>query len=109
MNKPVPIACSLDADDLELRRRRLAELGAALVGLRVDGRTASLRFKGGREAELAELVEAESRCCPFFELAIEPAADGESRLRVGAPPEAEWAVRGLVAGFVRGWDSLLEL
>jgi hypothetical protein len=106
MPETMPIACSLDQSELSGRARSMAELGESLLAVEADGRHASLRFPTDRHQELEDFVRAESRCCPFFafELTVEQQT---ARLRVGAPEGGEWAVRGLVAGFVAGWGGLV--
>lgn len=105
MSATTPIACSLDRSELSDRARSMAVLGESLLAVEADGRHASLCFPATRHLELEELVRAESRCCPFFSFEL-TAAQQTVRLEVGAPEGGEWAVRGLVAGFVAGWGDL---
>lgn len=84
-----PIACSLSAAE---QARRLETSGAIADGAMLDAtvtdRGASIRFRPEAEAELRELIEAESRCCGFldFDLRVE----GEAlRLRVEGPDGAQ--------------------
>ena len=106
MPENIPIACSLDAADLQGRATRMAELGGSLLAVHVEGLGARLRFPVERRAEVDAFIAGESKCCPFF--AFDTALiDGEVELSVTAPDDAEWAVKGLVAGFVAGWDSLV--
>ena len=105
MPQTIPIACSLDAADLPDRASLLETLGQHLVAVQTEGLRATLSFSRDR-TWLDEFVRAESSCCPFFE--FEVAQDAETTiLRVGAPEGGEWAVRGLVAGFVAGWGDLV--
>ena len=101
----LPIACTLTKAERPERAALAAELGARyLVGVEVSGRRATLRFEGGRK-EVEALVEAESACCAFFEFDL--GGEGErTELRVAAPADAEWTVRGRVAGIVAGWERL---
>jgi hypothetical protein len=101
----IPIACSLDRSELSDRARLMKDLGRNLVAVEADGLSASLRFDADR-ARVEEFIRAESRCCPFFDLELRSEA-GVSTLHVGAPEGGEWAVRGLVAGFVDGWSGLV--
>ena len=106
MPETMPIACSLDAAELPDRVTRMAELGRSLVAVHAEGPGARLRFPVERRTEIDAFIAAESNCCPFF--AFDTALiDGEVELSVTAPEDAEWAVRGLVAGFVAGWGSLV--
>lgn len=83
----------------------MEELGRSLVAVEAEGLRASLRFDA-ESARIEEFVRAESGCCPFFD--FDPAGKaGVTTLGIGAPEGAEWAVRGLVAGFVAGWGGLI--
>ena len=105
MPQTIPIACSLDKADLPDRAGVMEALGRELVSVEADASHAILRFETDR-ARLDEFVKAESSCCPFFE--FEVAAEAEvTTLRIAAPEGAEWALRGLVAGFVAGWSGLV--
>ena len=105
MPQTIPIACSLDQAELSDRAGLMQELGGDLTALEAGGRRAALTFEGNRP-RIDEFVAAESGCCPFLEFSVteEPNA---TTLTVGAPEGGEWAVRGLVAGFVAGWGDLL--
>jgi hypothetical protein len=102
----MPIACSLDQKERRARAELIAALGQDLQALEAELREAKLWFAAERRPELIEFVRDESRCCPFFAFSVvdEP---GRVRLEVGAPEHGEWAVRGLVAGFVAGWAGLV--
>ena len=51
-----------------------------------DGYTARLPSAPGRFVEMAEFVELESRCCPFFTLALATSGEsGELTLTVTGP------------------------
>ena len=106
MPTTIPIACSLDHADLPERGRQMAQLGQTLTSVRAAGSRARLRFPREQRAELESFVVAESSCCPFFAFDQTDRGD-EIELAVSAPKDGEWAVRGLVAGFVAGWDRLL--
>ena len=105
MPTTIPIACSLDQAALPERGAQMARLGRALTAVRAEGLRARLRFPLDRRAEVEAFVAAESDCCPFFAFEQAP-RDGEIELTVSAPEGGEWAVRGLVAGFVAGWEAL---
>jgi hypothetical protein len=106
MNKPPPIACTLDAVERPQRAadiRRLGEDGLQSVK-RGDGR-AILRFR--REPGIRErvdaLVAAESRCCAFLDFVV--ADEPESTvLTVTAPPGGEAVVDWLADQFAEGGD-----
>lgn len=105
MPQTIPIACSLDQADLPDRASLMEALGRDLVAVQADGLRATLSFQTD-QGRIEEFVRAESSCCPFFE--FEVAHHGaEATLRIGAPEGAEWALRGLVAGFVAGWSGLV--
>jgi hypothetical protein len=87
------------------RAKAISALGENLVAVEAEGRSARLRFAADRE-RVEQFVRDESRCCPFFEFEV-ASRDGETTLSVGGPENAEWAVRGLVAGFVAGWEGLV--
>jgi len=106
MTTSIPIACNLDQTRLSDRRVELATLGGVMTAVEAQGRRARLRFPAERRDDLERFVEAESACCPFFEFRV--IADGDTvELRVEGPEGSEWAVRGLVSGFVAGWGELL--
>lgn len=106
MTANLPVACTLDQADLRNRASELGDLGRGLIGLSAEGARASLRFPAACSAEVDAFIAAESSCCPFF--TFDKTLDGESiELAISAPVDGEWAVRGLVAGFVAGWGGLV--
>jgi MerR family copper efflux transcriptional regulator len=106
MPTSIPIACNLDQIQLSDRRVELAALGGVMTAVEAHGLDARLRFPAERRDDLERFVEAESRCCPFFGFRV--IAEGDAvELRVAGPEDGEWAVRGLVAGFVAGWGGLV--
>jgi hypothetical protein len=102
----IPIACSLEAAERPQREASLKGLGRTLAAVEAEGLEARLAFPSIRRADLEAFVEAESGCCPFFDFAITD-EDERVHLEVRAPEGGEWAVRGLVAGFISGWGELL--
>ena len=105
MPETIPMACSLDQDARPDRAETMARLGGKLLAVEAEGLSAHLRFDGGREP-VDEFVRDESACCPFFDFRV--ADEGATTmLAVAAPEGGEWAVRGLVAGFVAGWGGWL--
>lgn len=105
MPDPIPIACRLEQRELPARAKLMATLGHDLQAVEADGLAARLRFGPELRPELEAFVKAESQCCPFFTFAVRDEPD-RVRLEVAAPEDGEWAVRGLVAGFVAGWGGL---
>lgn len=85
----VPIACSLGAGEL---RGQLAEwaslLGAASDRQPIPGGLRVTFADGAPLQELARLVAAEQRCCPFFAFAITVDRRGTA-LEVTAPEDAQ--------------------
>ena len=86
-----PLACTLPADeaDRRVRQTRSALGGRVRAREEIDGGM-RLRFptEPAIERQLAETVDAESRCCPFLDMEIQR-ADGELELTVTGPPEAK--------------------
>jgi hypothetical protein len=101
-----PIACRLEPSVKPARARTIAALGDQLTAVDVRGRTASLEFAPDAADGVAEFVRAESACCPFFGFEQAESAAGV-RLDVAVPEDGEWALRGLVAGFVASWEALV--
>jgi MerR family copper efflux transcriptional regulator len=67
--EPVPIACALTGDD---RAERIEQWRRLLAGAPVDAIAGGLRFELATDlaGRVAELAEAEQRCCAFFEFAL---------------------------------------
>jgi len=91
MQKEAPIACSLDAGELERRRGEIEALArAALVGRERGSGKVRLRYRRSDEVEAAvrDLVRRERQCCPFldFDLTV---GDQELILDIAGPPEAD--------------------
>jgi hypothetical protein len=107
MSTELPIACSLSAGELHVRRAQIAELGDdALVEARVEGRHADLSFKGGAAVRerVERFVAAESECCAFLTMRVEDAPD-EVRVAIDAPDGAEAVLEELVAAFRSAPDA----
>jgi hypothetical protein len=88
--EPAPLACSLSPDDLKRRSQRWSELASeALLETTSTETGVRFRFRGTKEIgeELRQLVEAESRCCPFLSFEMR-AVDREVILDVSSPEEA---------------------
>ena len=86
----LPVACSLTPEEM---RERQASLIPALieraVAIEPNGEGYLLRFKSEAATlrTIADMVAAESRCCPFlrFDLCVPPAL-GDVTLTVSGPP-----------------------
>lgn len=106
MPRPTPIACSLGESQKIGRTKLTAQLGERMLAVEAGGQRAVLRFPAERRESIEGFVRSESACCPFFAFDVVQ-SDGLVELRVSAPAGGEWAVRGLVAGFVAGWRALV--
>jgi hypothetical protein len=91
----LPIACSLTAGGLADRLASFETIGRR--GL-IAREGATLRFRPEVREELAAVVEAERRCCPFPRLGL---ARGrrEIVLTIAGPPEAAPLVDELADAF----------
>ncbi len=101
MSTELPIACSLRATDLPVRRAQIAALGReALVSAHVEGQRAELRFddRPGVRERVERFVAAEGECCAFLTMRIGE-AEGDIRLAIDAPGGAEPVLAELVAAF----------
>jgi hypothetical protein len=103
-----PIACSLDASQLEDRKESFGTLAAKyLVRTARSEHGASLYFRdsdGTVEAAVRELARAEKACCPFFEFSVTRDA-GVVRLEISAPAEAQAFVDAIVAASLGTQDG----
>ena len=73
--KSLPVACNMDVFTPAERERHaavIARLKAAMLSGRElpDGRRFGIRLEDGGLAVLAEFIERERRCCPFFEFTV---------------------------------------
>jgi hypothetical protein len=96
-----PVACSLDAADLEQRLAAIAAVGAdSLIAHEVRGGRHLLRFRGdgATQRRLEEIVAAEAQCCAFLDLSLSD-EDGELLLAIVAPDDAQAVADGLAAAF----------
>jgi hypothetical protein len=90
MREPIPIACSLSAEDQADRSGEFAAIfDRALIGREATpgGVRLRLRPSPGLRDDLADLVRRERECCPFFDFRMED-RPGELLLEIDAPPEA---------------------
>ena len=94
-----PLACALPADEAQRQARQTrSTLGPAVLSREeIDGGL-RLRFPAddATEAAVREVIEAESRCCPFLTMALEP-REGEFEFTVTGPPEAKPIMEQLFA------------
>jgi hypothetical protein len=107
MNAETPLACSLDAGQLEERLAAIDAVGArSLTSHAVEGSRHILRFQGSRKTrrQLEEIVAAEADCCSFLELSLR--ADGEDLLlSIAAPEHAKELGDQLANSFENGMPS----
>jgi len=101
MTEGTPIACSLDASELQERLREIAEVGAtSLIERSTEGDRHLLRFRSDAETHrrLEAIVAAEAKCCSFLDLSLEERG-GELILTVGAPENGQPIADELAAAF----------
>jgi hypothetical protein len=101
MSKSTPIACSLDAGELEQRLAAIRNIGAeSLISREADGGRQLLRFRAGADTrrQLEEIAAAEAECCAFFDLTLSE-KDGDLILSIAAPENAQALGAGLAAAF----------
>jgi hypothetical protein len=103
MTEREPPSCSLAPADLERRLAAIAALGEdGLTGRGIEEGRNVLRFVAEPETRrrLEDLVAAEAKCCSFLGLELAE-ADGELRLSIDAPADAQEVADGLAAAFGR--------
>jgi hypothetical protein len=103
MSEPAPPSCSLSQADLERRLEAIAAIGEdGLTGSGIEEGRNVLRFRAEPEIRrrLEDLVAAEAKCCSFLGLELAE-ADGELRLSIDAPADAQDVADGLAAAFGR--------
>jgi hypothetical protein len=104
MTDEKPIACSLNASELERRLAEIAAVGAeGLTGSSAEGGRHLLRFRADAEVRrrLEAIVTAEVACCPFLDLSLSEQGD-ELILSINAPEEGRGVSDGLAAAFGGG-------
>ena len=97
-NNPVPIACTLEGDQLPARLeawRSLLRRAAAPPEPTASGWSVRFYRRPGELGELATLVADELECCAFFTFGLTASAEGLV-LEVSAPPRAAGLARELV-------------
>lgn len=93
-----PLACALPAEEAERQARQTrTTLGAAVLSREEIEGGLRLRFPGDEttEAAIRDVIKAESRCCPFLAMALEPRGD-ELEFTVTGPPEAKHMIELLL-------------
>jgi hypothetical protein len=101
MAQELPIACSLDADDLTARLQLIAAIGKAhLISRDTEGDTQLLRFRRDDEIRrsLEHVIAAESKCCAFLDMKLREEA-GALVLEIDAPAGAAPVAAQLAAAF----------
>jgi hypothetical protein len=98
-----PVACSLNASELQVRLAEIAAAGAeALIASEAEGDRHLLRFRAGTETRrrLERIVAAEAECCSFLELELELSEAGsELVLAIAAPGDGQAVADELAAAF----------
>jgi len=101
MNTETPVACSLDAGQLQERIAAINEVGArSLTSHTVEGNRHSLRFQKNRKTrrQLEAIVAAEADCCSFLDLSLRD--EGEDLvLSIAAPDHAKEIAEQLAQSF----------
>lgn len=89
----LPIACTLNADQLQERRQVIMGMLRSMQVIAVEldsGYAFTFPASSGTLPRIAELVEMERQCCPFLTFKIVAEADaGGIRLEVTGPGEAK--------------------
>ena len=67
-------SCALDADGLRRQRDRYRTMGVDATVIERSPRRLVLSVAEGGAEVVPEVVEVESECCPFFDLAWDPGA-----------------------------------
>jgi hypothetical protein len=101
MTTPLPIACTLAADELPARLDEIRDLSRQALRTKTPAGThAVLSFNpmpGVRE-RLATIVAAESKCCAFLTMALADELHAIT-LTIDVPADAEPALEELLAAF----------
>lgn len=97
--EPIPIACTLDAESLQVRIGEWRDfVSSSVTAVETDDRTLRLVLRDSEAALLAaaSLGAREKACCAFFDVDIEITADTPV-LRLSVPAGAEEALASFVA------------
>jgi hypothetical protein len=101
---PLPIACTLDPDQMPQRGEEIRALGRdGLVAVEREERSVTLRFRPDPSirARVEAIAAAESRCCAFLDFTVTQAEDA-TVLTIAAPEGAEPTLRDLTGLFAAG-------
>ena len=100
MTTEPPIACTLTAAEMPVRRGQMATIARDLVCAEVREGHAVLRFApaAATRERVAAFVAAESRCCAFLRMELRDDPDALT-LTIDGPPGSEPVVGELVAAF----------
>ena len=101
MPAELPIACSLNADELPARLAEMTALGRnALIEVRRATAHAELRFaaRDGVRDRVEAIVAAEARCCAFLTMDVRDDPD-RVVLNISAPADADLLLGELVDAF----------
>jgi hypothetical protein len=100
----IPIACTLDATQMEARGEEIRALGRdGLRAVERGERTVTLRFRADPRirGRVEGIVAAESRCCAFLDFTLAD-EEGTTVLTVAAPEGGEPMAHELADLFAAG-------
>jgi hypothetical protein len=84
---PLVSECNLDAEALQVQRKRYATLGRDLIDLERERRRLTATFAPSVDGDLVrETIEVERDCCPFFALVYDRT---ENRLSITVDDPAQ--------------------
>jgi hypothetical protein len=104
MDDQVPIACTLTGAQMPARLAEMAAIGRdSLTEIGEHAGASVLRFRADEQihARLTSIVDAESQCCAFLDLALEQDFAGLN-LTISGPEDAAPVVQDLVDAFRDG-------
>lgn len=104
MTNPKPIACSLEANELQRRLDEIAAVGtASLIDREAENGRHVLRFHSAPATRrgLEKIVAAEAECCSFLDLELTERR-GELVLTLIGPEAGQAVADGLAAAFAGG-------
>jgi hypothetical protein len=102
VTRPLPIACTLSAPDLEVRAAELRAIGGdGLLDVSEEEGRAILRFRPdpALRTRLEAVVAAEAECCAFLDFRLDH-GDDATVLAISAPNGGGEMVHGLAAAFM---------
>lgn len=101
MTDDKPVACSLDAGELEGRLAAIAAVGGdSLISHQIEDDKHWMRFRADASTRrrLDEIVAAEVECCSFLDLSLAE-EDGALLLSISAPEQGQPIADELAAAF----------